>query len=945
MKNNKILFLVEQIWVNFNAYVMKKLSQITPQYSSFVDDQVLTSGKLNEFIEYFDEQDRLSRICLTGVGITCGFKIELNTEDPSIIINQGCGITTDGDLIKLQKIIPVEEETDEETNELFISNTTETFKDISTLISQIKCTHYKEFLDDNAKYNRFRTDNTVINLIELIPDFNAANNDNALLLTEEQLLNKVVVLYVESYLDNKSNCSSSNCDNQGQPNIQNIKALLIDKNDVENIVNTHDSIYNKHNIYEAIIGLPRTAVQRVVLRGSGGSTDNISTYLKLATSYKTKITQAKESLNTAFSSLFEDFSDLLNITNTVQNSILNGINNLDNFSNNNRIQYRYTLTQNISDSFNEIADLLWQLKSECCPDIEAFPKHLLLGALTSNTAYPELRHDFYPAPANSEYETLIKNVQSLVKRVQFMLDNFNINNTQNTLITPSLLCGNLGKKAIPAYFNVTENLLKSWDFDKTKNLKQQYNLSYHRALLLNWAKTPLDFELDCTNLYRIEGHQGQDLLSTKSTIDTLKKEKGLDFDYLIFDIKENQKEFAAFVREHPSLTHKGGVEKGGTLILLTTSQQDVLDTIPIDNDTAIDTDNRPSFSDVIIADFSVSYKIPVANNRDSCCSLVECTFPWISSLKYINNLSRSLLGTQSTHKAMPKEYVLQIIEYKINGTRILNGTTTIRIPLNDIFVRRMHAITDALNKLFDKGVVFDFNENQKRFVITRAKEDTFTIRLRENTMGVNNATYTYSNTGMFRNNAVFRADAMRCRNLKAYNPNFYEKLHKEIAPVNKDDDYGTYDKKWERWSKLTDNLINNSVITEAGFTRMIKNRDELSTALEHSILPDMLGHFQSVVEDKDLIFHIDGDWVNGTWVNNFMLDHRKRHIKNTHDDIVLFVNLRKFSHNETGVTKMSIYIENQEYIPEFDEYLELYKKIADVYFNAKPTGINAFRLN
>ena len=45
-----------------------KLMEITPQYRSFVDDQVLTSGQLNEFIEYFEDQDRLTRVCLVGVG-------------------------------------------------------------------------------------------------------------------------------------------------------------------------------------------------------------------------------------------------------------------------------------------------------------------------------------------------------------------------------------------------------------------------------------------------------------------------------------------------------------------------------------------------------------------------------------------------------------------------------------------------------------------------------------------------------------------------------------------------------------------------------------------------------------------------------------------------------------------------------------------------------------
>ncbi|MBL4663803.1 MAG: hypothetical protein JKY22_09690 [Flavobacteriaceae bacterium] len=408
----------------------------------------------------------------------------------------------------------------------------------------------------------------------------------------------------------------------------------------------------------------------------------------------------------------------------------------------------------------------------------------------------------------------------------------------------------------------------------------------------------------------------------------------------------------------------------------------------------------------------------------------------------MNNLSRSLLGTQSSNKAMPKDYTLQVIEYKINGERLITGTTTMRIPLQQIFLRRMHAVTEALNNRFDKGVVFDYNESQKRFVITRAKEDSYVIRFREVTMSNNNAIYTYSNNGMFRNNKTFRADAMRCRDLKGYNPSFYEKLHDQIAPINKDDDYGTYDEKWRKWSQLTERLITNDILIENGFTRMITTTTELQTALELSLTeftdkihpatgfdpgtpeettPDIselpsepvidltldtgldptiiatdlmanfpsttlpvivetlaAGHipigsedisgqfatnfgsrklmklsienmkadFQSVVSNQgtDLSFYIDGDWVNGTWVNSFMLDHHRRNSKNTHDDIVLFINLRKSLHNETGFTKLSIYLENQEYIPEFDPILTQYQSLVDVYFCARPTGINAMRI-
>ena len=77
------------------------LHQITQDYRSFVDDQVLTSGQLNEFLAYFEDQHRLSRICLTGVGIVCGFDFKLNTAKKELTLNPGCGITTDGDLLRL----------------------------------------------------------------------------------------------------------------------------------------------------------------------------------------------------------------------------------------------------------------------------------------------------------------------------------------------------------------------------------------------------------------------------------------------------------------------------------------------------------------------------------------------------------------------------------------------------------------------------------------------------------------------------------------------------------------------------------------------------------------------------------------------------------------------------------------------------------------------------
>ena len=45
----------------------------------FEANQVLTSGHLNDVFDYLDEQTRLTRSNLIGIGIVCGLEIKLDT--------------------------------------------------------------------------------------------------------------------------------------------------------------------------------------------------------------------------------------------------------------------------------------------------------------------------------------------------------------------------------------------------------------------------------------------------------------------------------------------------------------------------------------------------------------------------------------------------------------------------------------------------------------------------------------------------------------------------------------------------------------------------------------------------------------------------------------------------------------------------------------------------
>ena len=71
-------------------------------YPIFEANQVLSDLHLNETFNYLDEQDRLTRANLIGIGIVCGLEISLDVGEaaaPKIRQTKGCGVTSEGYLI------------------------------------------------------------------------------------------------------------------------------------------------------------------------------------------------------------------------------------------------------------------------------------------------------------------------------------------------------------------------------------------------------------------------------------------------------------------------------------------------------------------------------------------------------------------------------------------------------------------------------------------------------------------------------------------------------------------------------------------------------------------------------------------------------------------------------------------------------------------------------
>ncbi|MEW4922923.1 PKD domain-containing protein [Algibacter sp. 2305UL17-15] len=492
-----------------------------PAYRRFVPDQVLTASQLNDVIDHFECQDRFTRICLNGVGIACGLEIKY-AKNSSIEVTKGCAVTTDGDLIPF---------------------------------SGATYTQVKTFNDVEAKYSRFNG----INLIELLTDDTTEESNVEPLSTVEDLETMVVVLYLEYFCKEETPCTSTDCDTQGEGQSAKIRLLLIPKENAKRISNKdNDPIFDAHNNTKKFIDLPDVNLKRVILKNSYftrnrvqviSQNSNTASYFRLKDSYRKAIqdTSVIADLKSGISKLFTDFKVLLDTGSieTKASTINTKITALFKLTSRNLpldIQYRYDLLKDLIDTYNDIKCLLFDLRVVCCPDISSFPKHLFLGELEPVETFFQCRHKFYPSPIIPHGKEKFEEIRTLILRIHFMLSDYKIPQSSAPIkVTPSKVPSKeLGKRALPYYYKTSSDLIKNWDYDKTKKFKSDENLGYQSANLSesDAIQNPLDYDLDAHDFYRIEGHLGKDYRDAIKDLDTIKTDKGLAFDIKVLSIDE-----------------------------------------------------------------------------------------------------------------------------------------------------------------------------------------------------------------------------------------------------------------------------------------------------------------------------------------------------------------------------------------------------------------------
>ncbi len=492
-------------------------------YPEFVPDQVLTSSNLNDLFNYLDEQDRLTRANLIGVGIVCGLEVSVSTDGSQLTISQGCGITTGGYLITFPGTTFTEYKSYNAVNPLY----------------------YEKFVDIPNKSQIYPLD-------EL---FESSVTDGTTNLTSAYLSDKVVLLYVELLEQNAMNCDPSSCDDKGKNIDITFRPLLISISDAAKL-QTVTSGYNGTAFQTLpILRMPRFNVPATILPSTSAifnvynqilSTSFISSIQdNLTKTYNILLPLIQDIYPTnPFSQLSQSMAFLNDGTITEREAI--------------NLQYYYDLFSDIEIAYRELREAGIEALGMCCPDVNLFRLHLLLGNAIADDSSGQLanRQYFIPSPVMGCHCKQTEKVRWLFIRLQLMLGNFyvdygttgNFGNFFQSVdfrrrlqdnvirITPSSLGKDpLAKKAIPFYYQPiagAPTLLDNWDADKTAVGEADQNLSYNanQYAVDDNVLNPLTYDLEPYNFLRIEGHIGMRYTTALKNIIGIRDRNRLPFD-------------------------------------------------------------------------------------------------------------------------------------------------------------------------------------------------------------------------------------------------------------------------------------------------------------------------------------------------------------------------------------------------------------------------------
>ena len=472
-----------------------KLPHPVSGFTFFAEDQVLTAAQLNQLIHYLDFQDRKTRAWLVGTGIICGLKIKIT--GAQVILTPGCGLTSDGDLLCLDKIK--------------------------------NFTHFRDYEKplETFEYQPLKDISGIKELVE------SSETENSKKLSTEEIKNNVVVLYLESYVKEPDFCSPDNCDNQGQIQHNNLKVLLVPLKNLSALPKSLPEVaLDLAEVFPTRPEVQKGHIQK--LEDSGGKSGLQSRFTNAISATRKSLLEALELIKKRADTL----SSIISPTGLGWQDKLSGSPSPS--SEIPGLQNIYAFYDDLCQAYREWRESLFQITHTCTPNISSHPKHLLLGETADTPDHPPhpFRHRFSPAATFGANSPEIRRSQLLWKRLSDLTLAFDRTPDLNGIkILPSRTPGaRLGDRAIPAYYGRTYS--GQWNVESYLHGDLKPPLSYHNA-----PATVFDRSGWHTDFYRIEGHIGKPVNEVENELKNLRREYNLSFQILAIQI-EDDPEFA-----------------------------------------------------------------------------------------------------------------------------------------------------------------------------------------------------------------------------------------------------------------------------------------------------------------------------------------------------------------------------------------------------------------
>jgi hypothetical protein len=489
------------------------------KYPIFEVNQVLSNSSLNQVFSYLDEQERLTRANLIGIGIACGLEIrlEVTATEKIIHLSKGCGVSTQGYLL----VAPEDE----------------------------ALKSYREYPTTELDYPAFKDGAAPYSLWEMFP---AGEPNTTPLGSPPDFLNdKAVLLFLELKKEGLRNCSPNDCRDKGSEVTATVRRLLIKTDDLKKIIDAANAlaVEQKFTVVEEALRerlvLPDLRLPRYNAPNTGPATSNevLAAFLAVFHNHRLAHDTAE-----ALAAAYQAFKPVLQETYPANPfaDFMTNFGFLDNVPTTTAqvrfLQYYYDLFDDLLKGYDEIRGQGMELLCACCPPSGLFERHLMLGVLfPGSVTNPEsYRHRFLPSPALGGCGERTQALVQLFRRLKEMITRFTNNPPLPQSSGESQVDGQiritptrwgqapLSHRTIPYYYRQTgaPPLYRLWNPEKTRRNRDHHNLSYrsdeYSPAAPVFVSQPLRYDLEPYGFLRVEGHLGKHYQRVLATLLFLK---------------------------------------------------------------------------------------------------------------------------------------------------------------------------------------------------------------------------------------------------------------------------------------------------------------------------------------------------------------------------------------------------------------------------------------